>query len=127
MDSRWRRSWEGLNDLFELLLLLPRIEFRRRTASLHEAVAFARRSGKDNRGREAGRRTDLRRLVSTVDRFFPGGPNCVRRVLLEMAMDREASQERLLAGLRTGGGPKSGHAWLESESVVVKYDTVIAL
>jgi len=57
---------------------------------------------------------------------MPNGPNCLRRSLLEMSLDRGAAQEKLLAGYKAGGLVGSGHAWLESESTSERYDAVIS-
>jgi hypothetical protein len=72
-------------------------------------------------------RARLQRTIGVVDAFMPGGKNCVRRALIEMSLDGSAARERLLAGLKSGGKPKSGHAWLESHAVREAYDAVIAV
>jgi hypothetical protein len=54
----------------------------------------------------------LRRLIRGVDACLPGGGNCYRRALLEVALDPAAAAEPLHLGLREHGGPRSGHAWL---------------
>lgn len=51
-------------------------------------------------------RARLRRAIGWVDAFFPGGPNCFRRTLLELALDAGAARERLVFGLDVG---KTGH------------------
>jgi hypothetical protein len=48
-------------------------------------------------------------------------------VLVEVSLDADAAGERLFAGLRTGGRPGSGHAWLESQTVETVYDAVITV
>jgi len=53
-------------------------------------------------------------VIRLVDRCFPSGGNCYRRVLIEIGMDAGAAAERLHLGLRADGGLNSGHAWLES-------------
>ena len=69
----------------------------------------------------------LKRVIGAVDRRLPGGKNCVRRALLEVALDGAAAREQFFAGLHMGGGPGSGHAWLESDSPTDRYDAVIAI
>jgi len=69
----------------------------------------------------------LKRVIGAIDRRLPGGKNCVRRALLEIALDGAAAREKFFAGLQTGGGPGSGHAWLESEPASDRYDAVIAI
>lgn len=95
--------------------------------SLHRAVAVARSGGLELGARSPAARTRLKRVIGAVDRRLPGGQNCVRRALIEMALDGGAARERFFAGLQTGGGPGSGHAWLESDSATERYDAVIAI
>ena len=113
--------------LVRSLLALPRIEADRRDLSLHDAVAKARRRATGRSVRTAQARAALRRAIGIVDRLAPGGPNCVRRSLLEMSLDAGAASERLLAGFKSGGGPKSGHAWLESHPNTDRFDAVVTL
>ena len=111
-----------------VLSLLPIVELRRRRGALPSVVAQARRGGARQGRRSAEDRSRLRRLITAIDSRVPGGANCVRRALLEMSLDGGATDERLLVGFKTGGGPKSGHAWLESEGGNgVRYDAVIPL
>jgi hypothetical protein len=114
-------------DFLRVLGILPIVEWRRRRLSLHRAVARARADAGKVGARSTVGRARLRRLITAVDARMPGGANCVRRALLEMSLDATAAQERLFAGLKTGGGPRSGHAWLESEPVRESYDAVIAV
>ena len=115
-----------IGDLFRVLGALPLVEWRRRRLSLHHAVARARAQSV-RRGRSAVERARLQRVIGAVDARMPGGANCVRRALLEMSLDAGAAGERLFAGLKSGGGPRSGHAWLESHSVSESYDAVITV
>jgi hypothetical protein len=114
-------------DLWRVLRLVPVVDRWRRDLSLHRAVAVARDGGAQRPSRTPSARMRLRRVIGAVDRRLPGGENCVRRALLEMALDGGAARERFLAGLQTGGGPGSGHAWLESEPASKRYDAVIAI
>jgi hypothetical protein len=116
-----------MRDFIRILAALPLVEWRRRQLSLHYAVALARAEGSRRETRTAKNRSRLRKAISRVDARLPGGGNCVRRALLEMSLDPAAARERLFAGLRTGGGPGSGHAWLESEKPAVVYDAVISV
>jgi hypothetical protein len=43
---------------------------------------------------------------------MPGGENCYRRALVEIALDRGAAQEPVHFAFRSRGGHGSGHAWL---------------
>jgi hypothetical protein len=119
----------GIVTLWEMVRVLfaaPRVELHRRRSSLHHAARLIRKRS-SRRLRAPDDRARLRRAISIVDARLPGGPNCVRRALLEMALDRGAANEKLLAGFVSGGGPKSGHAWLESERVAERYDAVITV
>jgi hypothetical protein len=53
-------------------------------------------------------------MIAAVDARIPGGSNCYRRALVEMALDASAAEERLFFGLKAHGGARSGHAWLAS-------------
>lgn len=114
-------------DFVRVLGSLPGVELRRREASLHSAVAGARQKGARRIARSAADRARLRVIISRLDRYFPGGGNCVRRALLEMALDSGAARERVFAGFKTGGGVGSGHAWLESDAPANRYDAVISI
>ena len=78
------------------------------------APLVARLRGQGRRGivRSVGQRQTLRRVIRLVDAAFPGGGNCYRRALLEIALDPTAAAEPLHLALREHGGPQSGHAWL---------------
>jgi hypothetical protein len=115
-----------LREILRVVLIVPRVELERRQSSLHRAVDTIRRHASPRR-RSLEARGRLRRAIAIVDARLPGGPNCVRRSLLEMALDRGAADEKLFAGFVSRGGLKSGHAWLESELVQRRYDAVIAI
>jgi hypothetical protein len=114
-------------ELWRVLWLVPLVDQWRRGWSLHRAVALARSRGIQRAARSPSARLQLRRVIGAVDRRLPGGQNCVRRALLEMALDGSAAREQFFAGLQTGGGPGSGHAWLESNPTSDRYDAVIAI
>jgi hypothetical protein len=97
---------------------------------------MSRRLGVGQRARLDGERGRLRRIISLVDRCLPDGGNCVRRALLEMALDGGAARDTFLAGLQSQGGPRSGHAWLASQQTQDpqasqcandRYDAVISI
>jgi hypothetical protein len=114
-------------DLLRVLRVLPLIEWRRRRLGLHAAVVLSRADAGNRCKRSAEDRARLRRVIGAVDVRMPGGANCVRRALLEMALDGGAARERLFAGLRRGGGKGSGHMWLESDPARETYDAVISI
>ncbi len=88
---------------------------------------MARCGGVARGARSPAARRRLKRLIGAVDRRLPGGQNCVRRALIEIALDGGAARERFFAGLQLGGRPGSGHAWLESDPATERYDAVIAI
>jgi hypothetical protein len=116
-----------VTELALVLAALPSVEWLRRRRSLHAAAAELRRRGAVQRQRALPERERLRRAIAMLDRRLPGGPNCVRRSLLEIRLDAGAARERLFAGFRRGGGPGSGHAWLESDPVTDRYDAVVTV
>jgi hypothetical protein len=125
-----RSGASGMRTLWELarvVLAVPGVEFRRRRSSLHHAVSEIRKQSVRRRARSLDGRLRLRLAIAVVDARLPGGANCVRRSLLEMALDRGAANEKLFAGFVAGGGPKSGHAWLESQRNDQRFDAVFAV
>jgi transglutaminase superfamily protein len=117
----------SLPEILRVVLVAPRIESLRRRKSLHVAIDLARRSGSRAPRRTTSERLALRRSIARVDAMFPGGPNCLRRSLIEICLDRGAADEKLLAGFQRGGGPGSGHAWLTSHKVEKVYDAVFSV
>lgn len=105
----------------------PRVEWSRRRLGPLGAAQKMRSKGTKIPARGTAERAWLQRAVHTVDRIFPGGPNCYRRALLEMALDSGAASEPLMMGFRIGGGPGSGHAWLASHPPAATYDAVISV
>jgi hypothetical protein len=116
-----------LVEVARVVLAVPRVEAQRRRSSLHHAVSAVRKQSSRRPARSLDARARLRRAIAVVDARLPGGPNCVRRSLLEMALDGGAAREKFLAGFVSGGGRKSGHAWLEFEPVHDQYDAVLSI
>lgn len=114
-------------EIARVIVALPEVEANRRLTSPHRAAQAARRRARRAPVRSADARQRLCRAIALVDRWMPGGGNCLRRSLLEMTLDAGAARERLLAGLKAGGESGSGHAWLESHAVSETYDAVISI
>jgi hypothetical protein len=87
---------------------------RRRKQPPAKLIASLRARGASCAARDAEGRRQLQRAIRFVDRFFPTGPNCYRRVLMEIALDAGAAAEPLHMGLKAEGGASSGHIWLAS-------------
>jgi hypothetical protein len=117
-----------VRDLLSVVCLSVRVDLSRRRIGPQQLVAALRVRGMSARRRSPFQRSRLRRLIATVDRFFPSGGNCYRRALVEIGMDADAAEEPFYLGLRAGGGKNSGHAWLSSEPVAPnKYDATFVL
>lgn len=117
----------ALLEVARILRALPGVELDRRTLGPVPILAKVRARGAQAAARDAGERRRLRRLIGIVDALVPGGGNCYRRTLLEMALDPGAAAEPLRFGLREHGGPGSGHAWLGDRPVDhTRYDAEFA-
>jgi hypothetical protein len=104
-----------LTDVVRVLSLSARVEKARTTEGPAPLLARLRQEGGAHPRRSAAARQRLQRAVRLVDRCFPGGGNCYRRVLLEVALDSDAAKAVVMFGLRAGGGPGSGHAYFKSD------------
>jgi Transglutaminase-like superfamily len=121
-------SWIG--DLGRVLVALPFVEFGRVTFGPSRILPRLRRSAERCRRRPPPERGTLRRVIAAVDARLPGGGNCYRRALLEIVIDAGAAEEKLYMGLKTHGGPRSGHAWLASwpdAANAAAYDVVLEM
>jgi hypothetical protein len=116
-------------ELARVVAVLPRVELARRTQGPKHAVPTLRRLGRRRPRRADDARAALRRTIAAIDARLPGGGNCYRRVLLEVALDAGAAEERVALGVRAGGGVRSGHAWLGEgpSDDGERYDLVIEL
>jgi hypothetical protein len=105
----------------------PVAELLRRCAGPELAIKIARSVGRvfGADGPDATARAAI--AVARVDARVPRGGNCYRRVLMHAMVEREAASRPIVFGLRAGGGPKSGHAWLEgadAAGLAAEYDAV---
>jgi hypothetical protein len=86
------------------------IDARRMRDTPQRALAELRASGARAPARGPVGRARLRRAIGWVDAAHPGGPNCYRRVLLELALDAGAARETVVFGLDVGS---TGHVAFE--------------
>ena len=107
------------------------VDRTRVTMGPRSAVLLARSLGRQVRPRTPHERAGLGRLIGLVDRFWVGGPNCYRRVLIELATDPEAANATVSLGFAKGGEPRSGHAWMGSgappDHPGRSYDAIISI
>jgi hypothetical protein len=123
-----RAARDLVADLAHLAWVLPGVEIGRITRGPLPLVSELRLRAQTTPLRDESRRATLQRLISALDRRMPGGPNCYRRVLLEIRLDRGAAGQPIHIGLLSGGGPRSGHAWLgENRGRPEPYDVEIAV
>lgn len=113
---------------FRQALALERLRVQ---AGPRPAVERARRLGLARRIRCELARQSLRRVVAFVDRRWPGGPNCYRRVLFEVGLDGGAAAEIVQLGFQGSGEIGSGHAWLgpglASDDGGRTYDAIVSI
>jgi hypothetical protein len=119
------------SDFSQLLWRVYPLERLRVSVGPNRAVLLARRLGQKAMARSVRDRRALVSVISVVDRFCVGGPNCYRRVLLEVAMDAGAAREVVKMGFRSSGGQGSGHAWL-GDAVAMDgrsqpYDAIVSI
>lgn len=105
------RAWL---DTLQVVRLALEVDGKRALSGPADLVRSLRLRGLHGALRGKRARARLQRTIRFVDRFFPSGPNCYRRALVEIAMDAGAAAEPLHMGLQAEGGLNSGHAWLES-------------
>jgi hypothetical protein len=117
-----------LSEVARVLAVVVAVELDRRRLGTRPALQRARARGARARARDGAGRARLRRAVAAVDARCPGGPNCLRRALLEASLDPAAAREPLHLHLSASGGPGSGHARLASAPEDGRaYDATLAL
>jgi hypothetical protein len=107
-------------DLGHVLLALPAVERGRRRSPAGPLLAQMRARGSARRARSSPSRARLARAIGWVDRLGPGGPNCLRRALLRVALDPEAAREPFVFGLNVAEA--KGHAWVTGTEEPARYD-----
>jgi Transglutaminase-like superfamily len=107
-------------DLGRVLLAFPTVERGRSHAPPGPLLARLRARGIARRERSSLSRARLARAIAWVDRLGPGGPNCLRRTLLRVALDPLAAREPVVFGLDM---PEAkGHAWVSGTEETDRYD-----
>lgn len=101
-------------ELWRVAAVAVSVNRGRRTQPARKLIAKLRARGALCASRSSEQREDLRAAIRLVDRLFPSGPNCFRRVLMEIALDAGAAKEPVHMGLKAHGAPNSGHVWLAS-------------
>jgi hypothetical protein len=107
-------------DLGHVLLALPAVERGRRHAPPGPLLTKMRARGISRRERSSFSRARLARAIAWVDRLGPGGPNCLRRTLLRVALDPVAAREPVVFGLDVTEA--KGHAWVSGTEEADRYD-----
>ena len=123
------RYWTAFAlDLGQVLWTLPRVERGRRRGSPGDVLEMLRARGKAARRRSERSERRLARAIRWVDRLGPGGPNCLRRALLRVALDPVAAEKEVVLGLnltRLRSGERSdaaGHAWVGDAEPEGRYE-----
>jgi hypothetical protein len=98
------------NEVGRAVAIVVQAERTRTREAPERAVALMRERGARQPARGPIGRSRLRLAIGWVDAFFPRGPNCFRRTLIEIALDAGAAQETLVFGLDVD---KTGHVWFK--------------
>ena len=100
-------------ELMRAIALVREAERLRLANAPERAVRAMRERGRREKARGPIGRARLRRAIGWLDAAFPGGPNCLRRTLVEIGLDATAARETLVFGLDVG---RTGHvAFKDSE------------
>ena len=119
-----RVSRHLLADATRVVSRLPLVD-RWRSLGPEASTRLAREIGRRAPLRSAKQQAQLRAVIAFFDRLC--GPNCYRRVLLELSLDREAAADPVFFGIRRScdGGP--GHVWRGVEpSLEAQYEAVFS-
>jgi hypothetical protein len=105
---------------------VPLIERGRRRSSPAALLGAMRIRGSKRPVRSAGSQARLARAIRWVDRLGPGGPNCLRRTLLRVALDPAAAREPVVFGLNVTAAREPsaapGHAWVGEAEPSGRFD-----
>lgn len=128
--SRWSLLFKpaAVYDFLLAALTIFRAERSRRYEGPGLAVPRFRGLGTRRRRRTGRSLARLRRVIGIADRWMPGGPNCYRRALAEMALDAGSAELPLHMGLVRGQPDLGGHAWLgDQRDSNARYEVELAL
>lgn len=102
-------------EVLRVLRVFPRIVALVRSATPDVMVRTARDLGRHAERRGPVGRARLHRAISWVDAMTPPAPSCLRRVLVESALDGHAARETLVFGLDVG---RTGHVAFAGREVL---------
>ncbi len=115
-------------DLARVLQNLPRVEWGRRHEAPKPLLAKLKGAASSKRRRSSDDKERLQQAIRWVDACCPGGRNCFRRALLEIALDQGSAQAPLMMGFRHGDPQPLGHAWIgEDPYAENRYDVIVEL
>jgi hypothetical protein len=115
-------------DALDVRALLREVDEARKAEGPASLVARMRARGLQREPRTPEERRRLARTIAILDRVLMRSPNCYRRALVRLAMDRQSAAEPLVLGLDVQGGSPSGHAWIEGAEAPAKdYDVEFRL
>jgi hypothetical protein len=115
-------------DVGRALQVLPAVERCRSAGMPEHALSALRARGARAAARTPRGETSLGRAIRYVDRFSPGGGNCLRRTLLRVALDPEAAKQPVVLGLNVSEARRgtrsdaSGHAWVGEGEASGRYE-----
>ena len=134
--SSVRAFFSILADAAAVAKTLREVERARWVEGPATLVARLRERGKNEDPRSSSARRRLLRLIHHLDRLMKGGPNCYRRSLTRVALDRASADEPFVLGLNLRPPPggeaapstnEPGHAWLDGTEPGARYDVEFRL
>lgn len=113
-------------ELARVAAVVVEVERRRRRDAPERVVREMRARGAIERERGPVGRARLVRAIGWIDAALPGGQNCYRRTLLELALDAGAARETLVFGLDVG---RTGHVAFKGreDGTMERFDVVYEL
>ncbi len=99
-------------DALRVARLLRQVEEARWVEGPAKLVARLRERGMKRDARSPEARHRLVRVIAHLDRWIMREPNCYRRALVRIALDRAAASEPFVLGLDLQASRPHGHAWV---------------